>query len=294
MDQNNNNKNIGSRKRVLCKPMLNDKKCDYGNKCVYAHSLNDQKVDPMRHKAYAIISHTKNLSHIDLVNDDELYEHLNALTKICSLCAKGLCPGGYNCRYGSVSPDTQVCFNDLMYGNCKKPNCTAVHLTKKGLVPRAVQQGLIDKNEIDDVKKKMGKDQDENSPKDDDSNGTNESGDIDENKKRRRFHKPKKYYTKYEPRYFNQKMFKNKYKYDIDNESDEEEKDNTKYKRASNLDEITGNLLTEKFLLSHFGEKIEMSDSGSDEDVEEIIKYLNNDSGSENDTIFDVKTETEN
>jgi len=128
-------KTIESQKKILCVTMLNKQKCMYGNKCMYAHNLNDQKIEPLRHKVYTIIKCTDDLSTIDLVHDPKLYETLLQLTRICASCVKGQCPGGYNCRNGAVSVKTKICYDDLVYGNCKRNGCTSVHLTQRGLVP---------------------------------------------------------------------------------------------------------------------------------------------------------------
>ena len=133
MDWNNNDKD--NEKKILCFKMLNNKKCNYGNKCMYAHGLNEQKMEPLRHKAYTIIKFAKDLSNIDFIIDPALYDSLLQLTKVCSLCNKGQCPGGYNCRNGAVNIKYRVCYDDLVYGNCKRPNCQAIHLTERGLVP---------------------------------------------------------------------------------------------------------------------------------------------------------------
>jgi hypothetical protein len=122
-------------KKILCFNMLNTNKCNYGNKCVYAHSLSDQKIEPIRHKAYTIIKGNQDLRNIDLMVDQTLYETLLQLTKMCSLCNKHLCPGGYNCRNGAINMQSKVCYEDFMFGNCKRQNCLATHLTTRGFVP---------------------------------------------------------------------------------------------------------------------------------------------------------------
>ncbi|QKF93877.1 zinc finger CCCH-type protein [Fadolivirus algeromassiliense] len=131
----NDKKNNDNSKKILCVNIINKIKCNYGNKCMYAHSLNEQKIEPLRHKVYTIIKCADDLSNIDLVSDPKLYETLLQLTRVCMACSKGQCPGGYNCRNGAVSIKSKICYEDLVYGNCKKNNCTSVHLTDRGLVP---------------------------------------------------------------------------------------------------------------------------------------------------------------
>jgi len=77
----------------------------------------------------------ENLSNIDLISDQKLHEALLQLTKMCSLCNKSLCPGGYNCRNGAINMKSKICYEDFMFGNCKRNNCLAVHLTQRGFVP---------------------------------------------------------------------------------------------------------------------------------------------------------------
>lgn len=129
-----------SEKTVICFNMINNKKCPYGNNCVYSHSLKEQKLYPLREKAYNILNTNGSLSHIDLIANQKLYESLVQLTKVCISCSKDICPGGYNCRYGAINNKYRICYDDLVYGNCKKQNCFLIHLTKRGLVPYIKQK----------------------------------------------------------------------------------------------------------------------------------------------------------
>lgn len=127
-------------KKMLCFNMLNKKDCNYGNKCMYAHNLEEQKKEPMRKEAYDIILDKKDLSDIDLVINRDLYHVLVQLSRTCSYCNKGVCTGGYNCKYGAIRTSYQICYDDLTDGRCQKVNCPNVHLTKKGLVPYSKQK----------------------------------------------------------------------------------------------------------------------------------------------------------
>lgn len=224
-------KNNDNLKRVLCINMLNSGKCQYGFKCMYAHSLNEQKIDVGRHKVYTIIKCADDLSHINLIDDEKLYRTMLDLTKLCNMCNKGLCPGGYNCRHGAISLKYRICYEDLIFGNCKRNNCQSVHLTDKKLTPYMKQKNKEKKNY-----------------------GYTNISDKD--------------------RLFNKYSKKNsKIKYD--------------------LDSVKGVLLTENFLMSHFGKITNRdyfsSDSEDDEDTEKIIRYLNNDNdNSDEESIFEV------
>lgn len=239
----NNNKKNDNQKRVLCVNMLNNKKCNYGNKCMYAHNLSDQKIDTVRHKVYTIIKCADDLSHINLIYDEKLYKTMLDLTKICSLCNKGLCPGGYNCRNGALNIKCRICYEDLVYGNCKRNNCQSVHLTDKKLVPYMKQKNkYLDKERSNDYNKR-----------------NNSSENLD-----------KEYFIKY-PKKIN---------------------DNKNNKIKCELNNIKGILLTENFLMTHFGKHNKdyySSDSENEEEIEKIIKYLNDDdNNSDDESIFDV------
>ncbi len=130
-----------NRNKILCHNNIKNKICTYGTKCHFAHSLAEQCVDPLRHKVYYILKNNNNLSHIDLINDDNLFKTMIELTKVCTSCSKKCCPGGYNCMYGAINESFQICYLDLIYGTCNKPYCNKNHLVKdRGLIPYKIQQ----------------------------------------------------------------------------------------------------------------------------------------------------------
>lgn len=119
-------------KKILCNNILEFGECHYGDKCMYAHSLLEQNIDPMRKKAYDIIFDNENISYKP---DKELGRTLLQLTKVCEDCNKKKCSGGYNCKYGVFDKKYQVCADDLRYGICYNATCNNIHLTNKGLIP---------------------------------------------------------------------------------------------------------------------------------------------------------------
>jgi len=126
-------------KRILCFNAIKGRVCNYGSKCMYAHSLAEQKIDPIRHKVYTILKNDNNLKNINLVKDRKLFTTFAQLTKICYHCSKNECHGGYNCRNGAINQKYKICHDDLMYGNCRRPRCHGLHLTTRGLVPYYIQ-----------------------------------------------------------------------------------------------------------------------------------------------------------
>lgn len=127
-------------KKILCHNMILYNKCDYGNKCLYAHSLEDQNVDTIREYAYKIIKSDNDLSMINLNKDKELYRTLLSLSKPCQDCINHKCTGGYNCKYGTCDTIYTVCENDLIVGICKDTECNNIHLTERNLRPFFMKQ----------------------------------------------------------------------------------------------------------------------------------------------------------
>jgi hypothetical protein len=123
-----------NQKKLLCKNIINQKICSYGNKCHFAHNLEEQNVNSKRKYAYSILT-LNDLSHISLDENFTLYKSLLELTFICKDCITNKCSGGYNCKFGTCLSKYHVCNNDLIDGNCTNANCTKIHLTKKGLIP---------------------------------------------------------------------------------------------------------------------------------------------------------------
>lgn len=142
-------------KRMLCYNTLNKKPCTYGNRCKFAHAINEQKIDPVRFKAYSILKDQNNggLEGIDLVNNKRLLNVFIQLSKVCYFCSKNICPGGYNCRNGATNIEYKICYDDLMYGNCNKDDCNGVHLTVRGLAPYSKQMisNNCSNNKADDI-----------------------------------------------------------------------------------------------------------------------------------------------
>lgn len=124
-------------KKILCKNINNIGKCIYNNKCLYAHSLEEQNVEPIRVQAYNMIKKNEDLSQIDLSKSKHLYNNLLSLTKECQLCLDKKCTGGYNCKHGVCEKKYMICQTDLNKGTCDG-NCGKKHLTEKGLIPYGV------------------------------------------------------------------------------------------------------------------------------------------------------------
>lgn len=129
-------------KKILCKNIISNKECMYNKTCLYAHSLDEQKMIPIRKYLYSMIKFGSNLETIDLIKNDNLLKELIILTKVCLSCQRNECAGGYNCRYGAISEKYRVCYDDLYYGQCSRPLCNSVHLTLRGFVPYMKQVKL--------------------------------------------------------------------------------------------------------------------------------------------------------
>ena len=127
----NSNRNL---KKTLCRNIIKNGYCGYGTKCMYAHSLDEQKMDFNHKKGYDILN-LPNLHNFNLQSDIVLYKSLLHLTRVCGDCIAGKCEGGYNCKYGACSEKFQICLKDLKYGTCDSNKCGYIHLTSRGLKP---------------------------------------------------------------------------------------------------------------------------------------------------------------
>jgi hypothetical protein len=271
-DENNvenidkNDKMSASKKKILCFNITNNKMCTYGQKCMYAHTLNEQKIDPMRHKVYTILKNHNDLSKLNLVSDKKLFDTMLQLTKICVSCIKQNCPGGYNCRNGAISTKFRICYDDLYYGRCKRVNCESIHLTARSLVPYTIQANITNTNNT--------------------SNTSNITNKLNMNPNNVWYNTSKSIFTNNTNTNTYSKTIYNKQNNNTNTYS------KTIYnKQTKTLKDMSGILLTEKYLMSRFNNSNsnnntdKFSDSESTEDdVRHIIEYLNCNS---DDDIFD-------
>ena len=135
-------------KKLLCYNIVNNCKCVYKNKCMFAHTLEEQKKEPIRQYIYNMIYLWNDLSNINICEDKNILDELIIMTKECKNCINKKCPGGYNCKFGVCLREDKLCYNDLMYGKCynmlmetnqngaKLYKCIyGIHLTEKKLIP---------------------------------------------------------------------------------------------------------------------------------------------------------------
>lgn len=137
----NNKKSIinNNKKKVLCNNIILKGSCYYGDKCIYAHSIHEQKIEKKREIAYDIIMKNKTY---DKKKDPNLFKTLLELTKVCEKCVVGKCPGGLNCKFGVFDRKYQVCENDLRKGVCKYNNCNYIHLSENNSQPNKNLQNV--------------------------------------------------------------------------------------------------------------------------------------------------------
>lgn len=121
-------------KKMLCQNIIEKKPCNYGSKCLYAHSIEEQNVNGNRKIAYDYIINNKDMSDIDLSQKEDLFSSFKELSRTCEKCIMSLCTGGYNCKYGSCKKEYTICLRDITIGNCDG-SCNKKHLTKNGLKP---------------------------------------------------------------------------------------------------------------------------------------------------------------
>lgn len=135
-------------KKLLCYNIVNNIKCVYKNKCMFAHHINEQLKEPIREFIYDMIYTMCDLSNINIKENKELFEELMIFTKECKNCINKKCPGGYNCKFGVCIKELKICYNDLLNGKCScelteeninnkiiKRCIYGIHLTEKNLIP---------------------------------------------------------------------------------------------------------------------------------------------------------------
>lgn len=133
-------------KKILCYNILNNNKCSYGNKCMFAHSIDEQKKETYREFIIDVIFKSNDLSNVNICEDSKLFTELLIFTKECKNCLIKKCNGGYNCKYGTCVSNLKICKNDIITGKCKKEinkntsSCiNGIHLTEKKLIPYNLQ-----------------------------------------------------------------------------------------------------------------------------------------------------------
>lgn len=121
-------------KTMLCHKVITKNECSYA-RCIYAHSLEEQVMSPIRTLAYNVILSDDDLRKINLNENKDLYNELCTLTNECINCINNNCIGGNNCKYGTNNKKKTICYADLHNGKCEDSKCYKVHLSKKNLIP---------------------------------------------------------------------------------------------------------------------------------------------------------------
>lgn len=132
-DDSNSTHEKNSFKKILCYNIIYNGSCKYGDKCLYAHSLDDQNINKLRKEVYDILKSDSDLSNINLKEKCDLYKTMLEMTKYCKNCNNNMCKGGYNCKSGVYDKKYCICINDLNHGFCHNYNCNFIHLSKRGL-----------------------------------------------------------------------------------------------------------------------------------------------------------------
>ena len=139
-------------KKILCQNMIINGTCVYTDKCLYAHKLEEQKVDIKRKKIFEFLDNNTDLSFIDVNKHKDIYKEFVLFTKPCLDCINNKCTGGNNCKFGAPSIKYIICYDDLNYGICDDSKCDRKHLTKCGLKPIYNNiSTLLNKPSIDNI-----------------------------------------------------------------------------------------------------------------------------------------------
>jgi hypothetical protein len=113
--------------------MIENGSCDYQSKCMYAHSIDEQNIEPIRKLANEIVESNQDLSDYDRIKDKELYKTFLDMSRICENCVNNKCTGGKNCKHGIKDKTKLICETNLKFGNCSDLDCKKTHLSNRGL-----------------------------------------------------------------------------------------------------------------------------------------------------------------
>jgi len=139
-------------KKILCQNMIIHGSCAYTDRCLYAHKLDEQKIDIKRKKIFDLLDNSSDLSFVDVNKHKDIYKEFILFTKPCLECINNKCTGGNNCKFGSPSIKYIICYDDLNYGTCEDSSCDKIHLTKRGLKPIYNNiSTLLNKPSIDNI-----------------------------------------------------------------------------------------------------------------------------------------------
>jgi hypothetical protein len=111
-------------KKLLCTKQLMGNNCRYGDKCIYAHTRDEQVIDPIRRHIMSCME-TEKYNMIDLKNEKQ-YVELLRYTNLCNGCVNNVCIGGNNCTNGISTKKYLICKNNLI--NVCKENCGRIHI----------------------------------------------------------------------------------------------------------------------------------------------------------------------
>jgi len=130
-------------KKILCQNVILNGSCMYTDRCLYAHKIDEQKIDIKRKKIFDLLDSTCDLSFIDINKHNDIYKEFLLFTKPCLDCLNNKCTGGNNCKFGSPNIKYIVCYDDLNYGKCEDSECNRKHLSKRGLKPICYNISLV-------------------------------------------------------------------------------------------------------------------------------------------------------
>jgi hypothetical protein len=130
-------------KKILCQNVILNGSCMYTDRCLYAHKIDEQKIDIKRKKIFDLLDSTCDLSFIDINKHNDIYKEFLLFTKPCLDCLNNKCTGGNNCKFGSPNIKYIVCYDDLNYGKCEDLECNRKHLSKRGLKPICYNISLV-------------------------------------------------------------------------------------------------------------------------------------------------------
>lgn len=138
--QNKKHTNNPNYKCLLCQNMFITNKCIYNNRCLFAHSEEEQVINSTRKYIMDILNDNKNIN-ANLLKNESVYRELLVLTKECEIHKNNsFCKGGNNCNEGYHNLKYSICKDDLIDGMCTNMECKHNHITSKGIHPYNVNK----------------------------------------------------------------------------------------------------------------------------------------------------------
>lgn len=105
-------------KKLMCRSMTAHKYCIRMHDCSYAHTLEEQQLDPAKLLTIQLMLNREMIHPVHQI--DRIYQESLSMSRLCDGCHNGDCTGGYNCRNGACHRELLVCCDDIYNQSCTR------------------------------------------------------------------------------------------------------------------------------------------------------------------------------